>query len=86
MPQLQQQPPQQMLLRLPPRQGPPAAAAAAATVQRGRSSGGSPESIFSDGELDSVLLPPEVMATAIMPFEDFLCDDDDAISLGSLGR
>ena len=41
---------------------------------------GSPESLFSDGELDSVLLPPEVMASAPALHDDFLCnyfDDDD---------
>ena len=43
--------------------------------QGGQQGGGSPQSLFSDGELESVLLPPEVMASARMPYEDFLGED-----------
>ena len=81
MPQLQRQPPRQMLLHLPLREAPAAATAAGAAAEPGGTGGGSPGSLFSDGELDSVLLPPEVMATAVMPYED-----DEEMSLGSLGR
>eukprot|EP00977_Amphora_coffeiformis_P017631 scaffold5833_cov165-Amphora_coffeaeformis.AAC.5 len=43
--------------------------------QQGQEGGGSPLSLFGDGELESVLLPPEVMASARMPYEEFLGEE-----------
>jgi len=43
--------------------------------QQGNGAGGSPSSLFGDAELESVLLPPEVMASARMPYEEFLGEE-----------
>ena len=83
--------PQQQALLLPPlQQQYQQVIDQAVTPQQASAGGGSPESLFADEELDSVLLPPDVMAAAPMPHADFFDDDgmeDETVGdLSSHGR